>query len=302
MAPIKRHHASPSSRSHQDAEDVDEHPEDRRGRHDALHRVDHRRHDHMGPLDARKPCTMRAGTWGAGRRSGRTSIQKRCYSCRDGRDCCKADCGEERLRARKYIRKALSFGVDSGYLIPADSACRVLRVSSALASYKDQKAMERGFDTALARSHRREGSPVKFQDYEVQDRRKGRKGRRRRRSRSRSKRRRGRGRKRSSSRGARRVGRVRAQRPKDPPHATAEEEPEEPDRGREDDDDEEYGLEKEQRAEEERKRAEAEPRKEAKPLAPEPPDASGGTKRDEDVSDFSADERYSDDEGPPERA
>lgn len=102
--------------------------------------------------------------------------------------------GEGVRKMKMYIQKAIDFGVESGYLIPKDGAYRVLRVSSDL--MRDTNYKVRKHD---ARSPRR--TPIRFEDYEVQDarRRRSRRSRRRRsrrrsgsRRRRRSRRRRGR--------------------------------------------------------------------------------------------------------------
>ncbi|XP_076762784.1 uncharacterized protein LOC143430402 [Xylocopa sonorina] len=96
-------------------------------------------------------------------------------------------------RMKKYIQKAINFGVESGYLIPKDEAYRVLRVSSDLTNDSNYTFRVRKRDSTVSqardRSPRRT-SPIRFEDYEVQDarrrRRRGRRRRRSRRSRSRS--------------------------------------------------------------------------------------------------------------------
>ncbi|XP_017890104.2 uncharacterized protein DDB_G0283697, partial [Ceratina calcarata] len=86
--------------------------------------------------------------------------------------------GEGVRKMKTYIQRAIDFGVESGYLIPKDAAYRVLRVSSDL--MKDTNYKVRKYD---ARSSRR--TPIRFEDYEVQDARRRRSRRRRRRSRRR---------------------------------------------------------------------------------------------------------------------
>ncbi|KOC65635.1 hypothetical protein WH47_00659, partial [Habropoda laboriosa] len=100
-------------------------------------------------------------------------------------------------KMKKYIQKAIDFGVESGYLIPKDAAYKLLRVSSDLmndGNYagKVRKSVSR-VSQVRDKSPRR--TPIKFEDYEVQEARRRRKRRRsgrrrRRRSRSGSRRRR----------------------------------------------------------------------------------------------------------------
>ncbi|KAG7202902.1 hypothetical protein KM043_010045 [Ampulex compressa] len=108
-------------------------------------------------------------------------------------------------KARKYVKRALDFGLESGYLIPSDTY-NVLRVSSELMNTKAQKSAIGKHERALSRDRSPRQTPARFEDYEVQDagrRRRSRRRRGRRRSRSGSKRRRRmsrrRGRKRSRS-------------------------------------------------------------------------------------------------------
>ncbi|XP_046412004.1 uncharacterized protein LOC124175647 [Neodiprion fabricii] len=61
------------------------------------------------------------------------------FSIQAIKDYIKAGIAEGKRRAKKYMCKALSFGVDKGYLIPTDSEGQILRVSSALANFNAQK-------------------------------------------------------------------------------------------------------------------------------------------------------------------
>ncbi|XP_066594861.1 serine/arginine-rich splicing factor 4-like [Prorops nasuta] len=109
-------------------------------------------------------------------------------------------------KAKNYIRAALNFGLESGYLVPSNNSCRVLRVSSDLMQSKDQRYSGRSPSPAVGHERDRERSAhrsvSRLDEYEVQDarRRRRRRSRRRRgRSRSRSRRRRRYGRKRGGS-------------------------------------------------------------------------------------------------------
>ncbi|XP_076289759.1 uncharacterized protein LOC143213618 [Lasioglossum baleicum] len=114
--------------------------------------------------------------------------------------------GEGIRKMKKYIQKALDFGIESGYLIPKDQAYRVLRVSSDLVSdgnyLKDIKSSSR--EVSQGRNGRLDRTPNKLRNCEVHDAR-CRRSHRKRRSRSgsgsrrRTSRRRKRGRKRSRS-------------------------------------------------------------------------------------------------------
>ncbi|XP_054010365.1 U1 small nuclear ribonucleoprotein 70 kDa-like [Hylaeus anthracinus] len=127
------------------------------------------------------------------RRSAREPTMSACMHSRSR--------GEGLRKMRRYIQKALDFGVESGYLIPKDAAYRVLRVSSDLMN--DGNYMSKVKHSARGVSQDRDKTPrqtpIRFEEYEVQDARRRRSGRRRRRSRSGSRRRR-----RSRKRGRRR--------------------------------------------------------------------------------------------------
>nr|XP_012137325.1 PREDICTED: arginine/serine-rich protein PNISR-like [Megachile rotundata] len=115
--------------------------------------------------------------------------------------------GEGIKKMKRYIQKALDFGVESGYLIPKDAAYKVLRVSSALMSDVHYEGRKSTSPVSPAKNKGARRTPIRFEDYEVQEaRRRRRRGRRRRRrSRSGSRRRR-RSRRRRSRRGRRRSG------------------------------------------------------------------------------------------------
>ncbi|TGZ52296.1 Uncharacterized protein DBV15_09239 [Temnothorax longispinosus] len=110
-------------------------------------------------------------------------------------------------KARKYMKKALDFGVESGYLIPSDPTHKILRVSSDLMKSNSRRSKSI-CDTALSKNR---NIPTRLEDLQVQEqkrrrRRRGRLGRRSRsgsRTRRRSRRRRSR-RSRSRSKGRRR--------------------------------------------------------------------------------------------------
>ncbi|XP_076234041.1 uncharacterized protein LOC143178976 [Calliopsis andreniformis] len=107
----------------------------------------------------------------------------------------KCEGNKDAKKMKKYIQKALEFGVESGYLIPKDAAYKVLRVSSDLMCDGHHVNKARYLDRAVSRDRSPHRAPIKFEDCEVQDaRRRRRSRRRRRRSRSRSRRRRRRGR------------------------------------------------------------------------------------------------------------
>ncbi|KAK9309465.1 hypothetical protein QLX08_000937 [Tetragonisca angustula] len=114
----------------------------------------------------------------------------------------KSSGGEGIKKMKRYIQKALDFGVESGYLIPKDAAYKVLRVSSDLMNDVNYASKDRRSDGVVSqvrgRSPRR--TPIRFEDYEVQDARRRRRGRRRGRRRRRRSRR---GRRRSRSRSKR---------------------------------------------------------------------------------------------------
>lgn len=76
-------------------------------------------------------------------------------------------------KARKYIQKALDFGVESGYLIPSDPTYTILRVSSDLMKSDSQK----GKPSANVKER---DSPSKLEDLQVQEQRRRRRRRRRR--------------------------------------------------------------------------------------------------------------------------
>ncbi|XP_017762944.1 PREDICTED: U1 small nuclear ribonucleoprotein 70 kDa-like [Eufriesea mexicana] len=108
---------------------------------------------------------------------------------------------------KRYIHKAIDFGVESGYLIPKDAAYKVLRVSSDLMNDGNYSSKLRKSDSMVSQAGEKSSRylPIRFEDYEAQDasrrRRRGRKRSRRRRSRSRSRRRRRRSRRRGRRRG-----------------------------------------------------------------------------------------------------
>ncbi|XP_031833442.2 uncharacterized protein LOC116427345, partial [Nomia melanderi] len=92
------------------------------------------------------------------------------------RDAAKSSCmckrgGEGIDRMKMYIQKALDFGVESGYLIPKDTAYKVLRVSSDLVSDGNYVRDGRNSDRAVSRD--RDRSPhrtqIKLDDYGVQE-------------------------------------------------------------------------------------------------------------------------------------
>ncbi|XP_011878264.1 PREDICTED: protein starmaker-like [Vollenhovia emeryi] len=120
---------------------------------------------------------------------------------------------EDTRKAKKYMKKALDFGVESGYLIPSDPTYRILRVSSDLMK-SDSRRSKSICDTALSKNR---NIPTKLEDLQVQEqrRRRGRRGRRSRRSKSgsRTRRRSRRGRRRSRSRS---IGRKRNSSPQNP--------------------------------------------------------------------------------------
>ncbi|CAL7950056.1 unnamed protein product [Xylocopa violacea] len=120
--------------------------------------------------------------------------------------------GEGIKKMKKYIQKAINFGVESGYLIPKDGAYRVLRVSSDLMNDCNYTFKVRKRDSTVSqvrdRSPRR--TPIRFEDYEVQDARRRRRRRGRRRGRRRSRRRRSRSGSRRRRRRSRRRGRRRS--------------------------------------------------------------------------------------------
>lgn len=103
--------------------------------------------------------------------------------------------------ARKYVKRALDFGVKSGFLIPSDSSCKVLRVSSDLMKSDARNRISTCDRDALSKDH---SIPNKLDDdlqVQEQRRRRRRRGRSRTRSRSRSRRR---GRRRRGRRGRKR--------------------------------------------------------------------------------------------------
>ncbi|XP_068982397.1 probable splicing factor, arginine/serine-rich 7 [Bombus flavifrons] len=114
-------------------------------------------------------------------------------------------------KMKRYIQKAIDFGVESGYLIPKDAAYKVLRVSSDLMNEGNYESKDRKSDSTVSQveDRRPRRTPIRFEDYEVQDargrrRRSRRRSSRRRRSRSGSRRRRRRSRRRSRRRHGRR--------------------------------------------------------------------------------------------------
>ncbi|XP_033339682.2 uncharacterized protein LOC117228109 isoform X1 [Megalopta genalis] len=104
---------------------------------------------------------------------------------------------------KKYIQKALSFGIEANYLIPVDDSGRIVRVSSDLVHDGTYLRDTGTFEDTVSQD--KEGSPqrspIKWADDDVQDARRQRSRRKRRRSRSRRRRsrRRKRGRRRSRS-------------------------------------------------------------------------------------------------------
>ncbi|CAL1675135.1 unnamed protein product [Lasius platythorax] len=107
--------------------------------------------------------------------------------------------GEGTRKARKYIKKALDFAVESGYLIPSDSTCKVLHVSSDLMKSDPRTSRINTCDRALSKER---DTPTRLEDLQVQEQRRRRRRRRSRRARGRRsrsdlrKRRRSRGRRR----------------------------------------------------------------------------------------------------------
>ncbi|XP_078038483.1 uncharacterized protein LOC144470813 [Augochlora pura] len=104
---------------------------------------------------------------------------------------------------KRYIQKALNFGIEANYLIPTDDSGRVVRVTSNLANdgiyLRDAGSIDNTVSQDKERSPHR--SPVQWADGDVQEPRSRRSRRKRRRSRSRRRRsrRRKRGRRRSRS-------------------------------------------------------------------------------------------------------
>lgn len=80
-------------------------------------------------------------------------------------------------KARKYIKKALDFAVESGYLIPSDSTYKVLRVSSDLMKSDPRTNRINTRDKALSKER---DTPTKLEDLQVQEQRRRRRRRRRR--------------------------------------------------------------------------------------------------------------------------
>ncbi|XP_070156860.1 serine/arginine-rich splicing factor 11 [Polyergus mexicanus] len=119
--------------------------------------------------------------------------------------------GEGSRKARKYIKKALDFAVESGYLIPSDSTYKVLRVSSDLMKNDPRTSRINTCDRTLSKER---DTPTKLEDVQVQEQRRRRRRRRRstRRPRSRSDSRR----RRRRSRGGRRRRRRRRSRSRSP--------------------------------------------------------------------------------------
>ncbi|XP_047363924.1 serine/arginine-rich splicing factor 4-like [Vespa velutina] len=131
--------------------------------------------------------------------------------------------GSEGLqKIRDHIMKALDFGIESGYLVPTDATCKMLRVSSDLLEKRQRRRIEKTNETTTMK-YRRKGSedswnlrekenkeiePVdsstkKFEECSVQEARRKRKNCRRNcRSRSRSEGNRCRSRRRSRRRGS----------------------------------------------------------------------------------------------------
>nr|XP_012216540.1 PREDICTED: uncharacterized protein LOC105668658 [Linepithema humile] len=84
--------------------------------------------------------------------------------------------GEGTRKARKYIKKALDFGVESGYLIPSDPMYKVLRVSSDLMKSDSRKNRISTGDQTLSKER---DTPVRLDDLQVQEQRRRRRRRRR---------------------------------------------------------------------------------------------------------------------------
>ncbi|CAK9808045.1 hypothetical protein ANTPLA_LOCUS5611 [Anthophora plagiata] len=80
--------------------------------------------------------------------------------------------GEEMKNMKKYIQKAIDFGVESGYLIPKDTGYKLLRVSSDLMNERNYTSRDRKSVSKVShvrdRSPRR--TPIRFEDYERQQR------------------------------------------------------------------------------------------------------------------------------------
>ena len=101
-------------------------------------------------------------------------------------------------KMKRYIQKAIDFGVESGYLIPKDAAYKVFRVSSDLMNEGNYESKDRKSDSTVSQveDRRPRRTPIRFEDNEVQDtkerqrRNRRRRGSWRRRSRSGSRRRR----------------------------------------------------------------------------------------------------------------
>ncbi|XP_076166256.1 uncharacterized protein LOC143146131 [Ptiloglossa arizonensis] len=110
--------------------------------------------------------------------------------------------GEGVKKMKKYIQKALDFGVESGYLIPKDAEYRILRVSSDLMHDGNYMSKSRNSDRLVSqeRDETPRQTPIRFEDYEVQDaKRRKSSHRKRKRSRSNSRRKRKRGKRRRVS-------------------------------------------------------------------------------------------------------
>ncbi|KAL0130958.1 hypothetical protein PUN28_002504 [Cardiocondyla obscurior] len=128
-------------------------------------------------------------------------------------------------KARKYMKDALHFGIEAGYLIPSQSTCKILRVSSDLIK-TDSRRSKSVCDTALSKNR---NIPTKLEYPEVQEqkpkqrRRRRRRQARRSRSGSRMRRRsrsRSRSRRRSRNSRSRSRARVRSSSPQNPEEVT----------------------------------------------------------------------------------
>ncbi|XP_072745694.1 uncharacterized protein [Anoplolepis gracilipes] len=92
--------------------------------------------------------------------------------------------GEDPKKARTYIKKALDFAVECGYLIPSHSTYNVLHVSSDLMKSEPRTSRNNTCDRALSKE---DDGPTRPEDFQVQEQRR-RRGRRRRRRRTRGER------------------------------------------------------------------------------------------------------------------
>ncbi|XP_029041330.2 pre-mRNA-splicing factor 38B-like [Osmia bicornis bicornis] len=168
-----------------------------------------RREEVLDSLDSRNTKNMANKRKDSSRNSKLRRVKRRPTTRDQTLSSCmhKSNGGEGIKKMKRYIQKALDFGVESGYLIPKDAAYKVLRVSSDLMNDVNHKARKSGSPVSQARGKGARQTPIRFEDYEVQDARRGRRRRgRKRRRRSRSGSRRRRRSRRRSRRGRRRSG------------------------------------------------------------------------------------------------